>query len=247
MGFPFGQDISYTFYPLVGDDNAINLPSDNPAIYYFTDANKPTRDQAQNGTGAVNSGSAITSWTAIPNQNGFVFTIPAITDPDPDSNVDFRTYWLGINFKLKAGGEFQTVIRALEMERVTGHHTQFIVTAADIIQYFPNVEAYYTAAQINAIFWLVKEEIVAYLSDKGFEWSLVWDANRLRTAAVFKVLMKLMEGQRRIPGDNWDKNHEEYKTSFKTIQSALKLKYDSQRVNEPTDVKKAGGYAWVGR
>ena len=247
MGFPFGQDIAYTFYPLVGDDNAINVPSDNPSIYYFTDSRKPSRDDAQNGTGALNSGSAITSWTAIPNQNGYLFTIPAIADPDPDSNTDRRTYWLGINFKLKTGGNFQTVVRALEMERVTGHHVQFLVTASDLIQYFPQIESYYSAAQINAIFWLVKEEIISYLTQKGFEWSLIWDANRLRTAAMFKVLMRLMEGQRRQPGDNWDKNHDEYKESYNMVLSALKVKYDAARSNEPTEVRKTGGFAWVGR
>ena len=249
MPFPFGQDIRYQFFPLIGSDNATNIPSDNPRIFYFTDSNKPTRDAAQNGTGAVNSATPITSWTAIENQNGFVFTIPAIVDPDPDSETGQRIYWLGINFKLKTGvGEpYQTVVRALELERVTGHHAQFLVTAQDIIQFFPAVESYYTASQISAIFWLVKEEIISYLTDKGFHWSLVWDPERLRVAATFKVLMRLMEGERRLPGDNWDKNHAEYKESYKNVITAVKLKYDSQRTNEPTEIKKTGGYAWISR
>lgn len=249
MRYPFGQDIRYTFYPLVGDENAINIPSDSPAIYYFTDESKPTRDQAANGTHAINAGSPITSWTAIENQNGFVFVIPAIADPDPDSEISQRIYWLAINFKMKTGGgePYQTVVRALELERVSGHHLQLLVTAQDISQFFPQVEDYYTPSQITAIFWLVKEELIAYLSDKGFDWALIWDPSKLKTAATYKVLMRLMEGQRRIPGDNWDRNHDEYKSTYLDIRNAVKLKYDSSKSNQPTEVKKAGGFAWIAR
>lgn len=245
MGFPFGQDINYQFFPLVNNEKAINIPTDNPKIYYFQ--NQPTRAAALAGMGAINPDAGITTWTEIANQYGFWFTIPAIADPDPSSNIDRRTYWLGINFKLKTGGgePFQTVIRALELERATGHHTQFLVTAQDVLQFFPQVESYYTPTQINAAFWVVKEEIVAYLTNKGFEWCQVWDPKRVQTAAIFKLLMRLMEGQRKIPGDNWDKNHEEYKSAYQNIISSLKLAYDSSRTGEATEVKKSGGFAWV--
>lgn len=246
MRFPFGQDIIYTFFPIVGNEPAINvLDPQTPSIWVFPDTHIPSRSDALSGNG--HTGSEITSWTAVENNSGFKFTIPAITDPDVNSNIEYRTYWLGINFRLQTSIQVQTVIRALELYRVTGHHAQFLVTAADCIQLFPQIESYYSADQINSIFRTVKLEIINYLTNKGFDWSLIWDPDSLKEAAKFKVLMHMMAGQRKSSGDSWDKNFDEYKSSYTNTISALKLKIDAQGTKAPTAETKGGGYAFVMR
>ncbi len=246
MGYPFGQNITYTFYPLVDNEAAKNIPTTgNPvAIYYFTDNNKPSRDAAQNGTGAVNSGSAIASWT--PTGNGYQFTIPAIEDPDPDGGADTRNYWLAINFILQASGQTQTVIRALEMERVSGHHKTVSVTSQDIIDYFPDALSYVSEDRINNFLFDAREEIQAYLRNKGFEWAQIYRPDRLSLVIKYKVLMHIMADQRREPGDNFDLNYQRYEKSYESAISSLQLEYDADKDGAPEiQPVKTGGYIFA--
>lgn len=75
MTFPFGQDITYWFYPLV-DDAALSTgfpTSQTPAIYVYD--NEPGRSQAAAGSGSPLQ--SITSWTWDAAKRGWSFTITA--------------------------------------------------------------------------------------------------------------------------------------------------------------------------
>ena len=242
MGYPYGRDIIYTFYPLADNEALLAIPTQTPTIYVFTDTNVPTRDAAQNGTNAL---ATISSWTQ--RGSGFDFTTSAISDPDPDSTQDVRTYWLGINFLLKTAGQVQTVIRSLEMERVTGHHKQISITPTDILNMWPEANAYVSEAQMIAFIDLAKEEIKAKLQMRGFEWSQIYRPDRLNLATTYKTLTSIMASQRRNPGDNFDRNYEEYKSIFISTMSSLQLEYDSYKTGEADSRPKAGGFSFVTR
>ena len=90
MGYPFGQNITYWFYPLLDNDTA-SIPaavtSQTPAIRIF-DESAPSRSDALSGSGSLQS---ITAWVWYPSKKAWSFTIPAVADPFPDSNIPTRT------------------------------------------------------------------------------------------------------------------------------------------------------------
>lgn len=245
MGYPFGQDIRFKFYPLADGVEATDIPNDNPSIYVFADNAKPSRTNGLSGTGAQQG--PITSWTRITNENGFVFTITAIQDPDVGGGADKRVYWVAINFRLKTSGQYQTVIKALELERVGAHQKQFYVRVADIINYFPQVEDYFNPFQVQAVSDRVRIEIVSYMTQRGFDWSLVVRPDRLQLAATFRVMQRLAESQRRQAGDSWDVNQAQWEKTYNELIKSLKIEYDAENQGQATEVKKAGGYAVVMR
>lgn len=230
MGYPFGKDIIYTFYPLV-DNKEISLPTQSPTIYVFTEENKPTLDAAQNGTNKLFN--AITQWTE--RGTGRDFIIPAIPDPSPDSTKDRYTYYLGINFILQAAGSTQTIIRALDMERVQAHHKTITITYSDVISYFPQVESYISIQHITRFIQIAKEELKTELHNKSYEWAQIYRPDRLTLACIFKVMMYAMASQRKSPGDPFDLNFDLYKETYQNFMQGLKLEYDTDRDGEPQE------------
>lgn len=230
MGYSYGKDLVYTFYPLL-DDKSVILPSQTPSIYVFTDTNRPSLDDALNGTNAL--GSEITSWTQ--RGLGYDITIPAISDPDPTSNIDRRTFWIGINVVMQSGADVQTIIRSLEMQRVQMHHKAIEILYSDVISYFPQIEGYLNIQQIQRFITVSKAEIQNELKAKGFEWAQVYRPDQLTLGCIFKVMMYAMASQRKSPGDQFDLNFDLYKSSYQNFIQSLKLEYDSDRDGEPEE------------
>jgi len=244
MGYLFGQDFNYTLYPL-GDNQSINiLNSQTPAIYVFPDSVNVTRAIAAAGTGAIQN---ITAWTD--NSDGSkTFAIDGIDDPDPTSTIDRREYKLGINCKISTAEQTQTIIRSLLLERLSAHDKVVTITYTDITNEFPQATDYASTAQITLWITEAKEEVQAYLSDRGFEWAQIFRPDRLDTVVKKKTLMKLMASQRQDANDNFDRNFELYEKDYNTIIKAVQFEYDSTRQGTPDVAKvKAGGFSILAR
>lgn len=244
MGYLFGHDFNYTFFGLGDNQNTTILNGQNPTIYVFTDSVNVTRAVAAAGTGALQT---ITTWTD--NADGSkTFAIDGIDDPDPSSNIDRREYKLGINFRITTSEQIQTVVRSLLMERIQVQDKPITVTYTDITNEFPQATDYVSSGQITLMITEAKEEIQAYLLDRGFEWAQIFRPDRLDTAVKKKVLMKLMASQRQEANDNFDKNFDLYERDFNAIMKSVQLEYDSTRQGAPGAGKvKAGGFSLVTR
>lgn len=224
MGYPFGQNITYWFYPLLDDDTA-SIPAavqtQTPAIYVF-DENVPTRADALSG---FNSLQSVTSWTWSSNKKAWSFTIPAVVDPHPDSNIPTRTYWLSINFVLQAAGQTQTVIKPLQLERVAGHDRVISVNEEDLRTYFPQVDAYSSDIQRRAYIDQATAEVKSYLRTKGYEWAKITRPDRLDLCVVYKALAMIMLSQIQEPGDKFSIKYQEYKGNYQIAIDSLKFEY----------------------
>lgn len=225
--YPFGQDLTYSFYPLIEDAPATiatALQSQTPTIYVFSSA--PSRSQAAAGTGAV--GSAITSWTWMADRNCWDFTIPAVNDPDPSSSQDTATYYVGVNFKLKTGGQTQTAIRALELVRVRGHNLSVTVSPNDLRDYYPEIDAYVTSpAQLLAYIDRATEDVRIKLRTVGIDWRRITRADRLNTAVTLRALQLSMFAQVQQGNDKFVFKYNELKEWFESHLESLRLEYDS--------------------
>jgi hypothetical protein len=224
MGYPFGQNITYWFYPLL-DNGSASIPtavqSQTPAIYVF-DESVPSRSNAASGSGNLQT---ITAWTWSAQKKAWSFTIPAISDPYPDSNIPTRTYWIALNFILQSAGQTQTIIKPLQLERVVGHDKVVSVTEENLRTYFPQVDAYSSDVQRKAYISQATEEIKGELKAKGYEWAKITRADRLDLCVTYKALSLIMLGQIQEPGDKFSIKYQEYKSSFQANLDSIKFEY----------------------
>lgn len=224
MGYPFGQNITYWFYPLLDNDMA-SIPAavqaQTPAIYIF-DESVPSRADAASGYNAIQT---VSTWAWNTQKKAWSFTISAINDPDLSSNIPTRVYWVAINFVLQSGGQNQTVIKPLQLERVVGHDKVVSVTEEDLRRYFPQIDAYSSDIQRRAFISQATEEVKASLRIKGYEWAKVTRADRLDLCVIYKALAMIMLGQVQEPGDKFSIKYQEYKSGFQASLDSLKFEY----------------------
>jgi hypothetical protein len=224
MGYPFGQNITYWFYPLLDNDTAVvpsAVQSQTPSIYVF-DESAPSRGDAASG---ANSLQTVSSWTWSSQKKAWSFTIQAINDPHPDSNIPTRTYWVALNFILQSAGQVQTVIKPLQLERVVGHDKVVSVTEEDLRAYFPQIDAYSSDVQRKAFISQALIEIKGELRAKGYEWAKITRADRLDLCVIYKALSMVMVGQIQEPGDKFSIKYQEYKSGFQSNLDSLKFEY----------------------
>lgn len=235
MSYVFGQNITYWFYPL-NEDSGASVPSgvqgQTPAIYVFDKS--PTRDEASTGT---NSLSTISSWTWNSTKNGWSFTVPAIDDPAPTSNIDVRTYYVAINFILESGEQTQTFIQPLIISRVAGHDKAVTISTTELETYLPQVTAYTSLPQRNAYILQAIEEVKGKLRDKGYEWARITRPDRLDMCVIYKTLAMIMLGQIQDSGDKFSIKYSEYKDNFESALENLKFEYKQQNIDGVVQAK----------
>lgn len=237
MPFLFGKAITYTFYPVQEKDYvSLTGVTDNPAIYVYKDTGKPMRAEAAAGTDNGHLvGVAITSWSATADGNGKSFTIPAITDPEPDGATETRTYWLAINFKLVNSGSTQTIIRALPLQRVSAHHKAISTAAADLEAIYPTIDDHASSTAQTAAITTATTAAKLYLEALGFDWAEIWRPDFLSTAISYKALSLLMLAEIADTGDKWELLAKTYEGIYKGLIDGLKLEYIAQPANAPDD------------
>jgi hypothetical protein len=224
MGYPFGQNITYWFYPLLDNETAsvsAAVTSQVPSIHVF-DESAPSRSNALSGSGSLQT---VTSWAWNTSKKAWSFTIPAIADPHPSSNIPTRTYWIAINFILQSAGQVQTVIKPLQLERVAGHDRVVSVTEESLRTYFPQVDAYSSDVQRQAFISQATSEVKSYLRVKGYEWAKITRPDRLDLCVVYKALAMIMLGQIQEPGDKFSIKYQEYKSNYQIAIDSLKFEY----------------------
>jgi hypothetical protein len=224
LTYPFGKAFERWYYPLVNDTTPEGtiLTSQTPAIYVFT--TNPGRSVAATGVGALKT---ITSWTWDANQAGWRYTITAISDPSPTSSQTLYTYWEAVNFRLEAGADIQTDLRALEMERISGHSTAVNVTDEMLRQYFPQLDSCSTESQRVQQLVLAIEDVKARLKAKGYEWAKITRPDRLTIAIAYRVLYMIMLVQIQQGNDKYAIKYAEFKAIFESTIDSLSLEYDS--------------------
>jgi hypothetical protein len=236
--YPYGQDLTIWFFPLVDDDAFVpSSTSQTPDIYVF--ASRPSRADALAGTGAI--GPAITTWSWDAGRSGYSFTVPAIDDPDPTSTVAQATYYLGINVKLQATEQTQTFIQSIVLEKVTGHQTDVNVTLADMERYFPQAKAYSNEAQRLGYIAEAINEVQDKLLSIGYSWARINRPDKLERVVTLRALALLLLFQIQQGNDKFTIKYLELKQMASDAFDALKIEYDSDGDGEPDTETESNG------
>jgi hypothetical protein len=223
MFYPFGADITYTIYTGVNGEKFDNLPASQGSsgkLYLYSE--KPTREDALAGTGAI--GSAITLTVASSKLTG---TIPAIDDPDPDGNVRTLTYWVAANFIKKTGGQEETLIRPIKLSRADAHDVEIGVAVDSVLSILPDLDGYLGSVEINGIILAATSEIKEDITAKGIEWASVHDPEQLYWVVLWRSLELVSDSQILVEGDRWDRARDRFEKRYTQTLSNLKLKYEA--------------------
>lgn len=238
--FLFGLDIKRAFYPLRGTEPLL-LPSQTPSIYVFADA--PTRDEAQNGTGAVQTVSTWNEDTVEPYPRRY--TIAAIDDPDPDSQIDEKWYWEAINFVNQDSEQTQTVIRAFRVIRAAGVGSIPGTSVEDLKRIYPAIESYLGNEELAAMLSTAETELKQDLEDRGLVWSKLFDLDKLRLALAFKAIALANLSQLVESNDKFAVRSEIFERKYTGMLTKVNLPMDSGTDGAPDVAVKPSLGAWV--
>lgn len=236
----YGKDFTRSF--IVEEDNEpFKLPSQTPTIYIFTE--KPTRDEAQAGTGAVQT---ISSW----NQNAAtpyacLYAVSAIVDPDPDAADDNEQwYWEAVNYITKTGGQTQTAIRGFVLSRGFQPSNLPEVAPEDLAAVYPAISEYIPSDQLRAMIASCLEDVIMDLETKGIEWGRLSDKRRLHRALAFKSIAEASFSQVKGEGDKFHLRYTEFTKKYASAMTAVNLPYDADGDSSPELIEKPRkGYA----
>jgi hypothetical protein len=242
--YPFAQDFTYHFFPLVNEDAATvaaNVQSQTPAIYVFL--NRPDRTSASNGTGSLQT---ISTWTWGATYDGaWDVPVSAVADPNPTSEQRQWLFWICFNFVLKLGGTTQCVIREMPMERVTGQGNTVTTDQNDLRAIWPQVDAYASEPQRKAYITQSTEEVRAYLRAAGWEWSRINRLDRLNMVVAYKALAIICLGQSQAPNDKFYAKYVEYRDTYKEMRDSLRFEYDANGLGATDTTQTQGGTLFV--
>jgi hypothetical protein len=235
MPYTFGQDITFWYYPLLDDTSfSPTLATPTPNIFVFSA--RPSRSDAEAGPGDV--GSPITSMSWDAGKKAFSFTIPAIDDPDPDSETRERTYWVAINHSLQSAEQTQCVVLAFTVERVRGHQTEVGTDLDDLKSYFPQVGA--CASEADQLNFIEKatNNVRDKLKGEGYSWANIHRPDRLRELVALRALSLILLIQIQQGNDKFKVKYDEFKGMFQDAFDAIVFEYDSDGDGEAdTDVR----------
>lgn len=234
----FGKDITRKFYPLE-DGEPINLYSQAPAIYLFEE--QPSLAVARAGTGAVQTINYWTENATSPYPKTYTFT--AINDPAPESASPPCSYfWEAINFYAKSGGQLQTKLRTIELEKPQATESIPGTTASDLRQIYPAIDSYsIDDTELEGFITAAQDEIKRELRKSGIEWGTVESLKDLKYALTFLSIQYHAESQITTADDKFAIRAEIYAKKYEKALSSITIRYDTDNDGKVDEETKPAG------
>ena len=236
----YGKDLTFQLYTFEDKTAIPTLPAQTVTGYVFTEA--PSRSQAKTGSGSLSTFTKILSGS-----EAFICTVPAISDPYPEDAVQFRVYWVAVNFIVATSKQVQTVIRAIKVERVSAQDSRIGVTVETLEAKYPTILSYTTTEELQATIDLATIDLVDDLTNKGFDWNKIYHPDQLFNALLVRSLESFYTSQINRDGDKFTILASKAGQRYQSIINSLKLDYDSSFSDQPIEKKKTGGIIWNSR
>lgn len=224
MRYLFGKSFTRVFYA-GNDGTAVQLPVQMPTIYIFDE--QPTRQEAEAGTGAIQT---ITSWTqSSTTPFGNSYTVAAINDPDTTSSTVERVYWEAIRYTLEASEQVQTTIRSFEVRRAFGPDALPGTTVAQLKEVYPSISAYFSDAQLADFLETATTELLNYFHKKKLIWEHVDSLERLQLPLAYRTILVGLRTLVITQGDRHSERYRLFKEAHDEFMEGLALPYDTNQ------------------
>jgi hypothetical protein len=133
------------------------------------------------------------------------------------------------------------------MERVSGKDRTIGVTIQKIKEAYPDVGAYLSDANIEALIRLAQTELLADLLNKGFHWAEINKPDQLFNALLFKSLWYVHSSQIQRQGDRFSVSAELASRNYQATIKALQIEIAHEGHEDEKKSVKAGGTVWLSR
>lgn len=226
--YVFGQSISRTFYALQ-DNEPINIPSQAPTLYLFTD--RPSFNAASIGTGALQTKNYWTHNANAPYPR--TYTWEPVPNPSPNGGEYIRQYWEGINWYNDLAQQVQTIIRPLELEATEQLDSIPGTTIQDIKDVYPKISAYLSDSELSAHLAIAIEEFKIDLEGRGIEYNRVSGLRKVKYALAYKSISISALSQVQEINDKHYLRWEQFDTMYRAILGKVELPVDFDGDNIP--------------
>lgn len=217
----FGKNFDRRFIPRE-NDRPVNLPSQNPTIYIFRD--QPSREQARNGTSAIQTISAWVEKDAPPYAR--IYEVSAIEDPNPNDQTEYEEYWEAINFVAKASGQVQTFIRMMRIERIESADSVPGTTRETLQEVYPAIKNYLSDDQMDDMIVAAEAELQTFFEGRDIKWSRVYGMYKFKLAVAYKAIALSALSQFREDGDRHHKRWGIYEGKCDSQLKQIAIRYD---------------------
>ena len=236
MRYPYGKNITHYFYPVDLDGKPIGLSTDAPSIYVYKD--RPTLDQARAGSGTVIE--SITSWSTV--AYGKSIAISAIDDDNPTNAEAEHTYYVAVNYTLKAGEQIQTRIDQIYLFKALSQNSSHGVTLDIIKDIYPTIPSYIDDIKIEGHIGIGVEIVKLDLKKSGYNLAQVQDIYQYKLAIAFKTLELAAISLRKQQDDRFDLYSRDMQGLYATA-IAVHVPYDQEKSGTPQATTQKSSYA----
>lgn len=232
----FGKPLSRTLVAYERDA-AIQISSLNSVSLYSTLADAQA---------AVNPIVSMSSWTANENHPFEVsYTLPALSDPSPNTDRKAWQFWEAISFELAAGGEAQTDFRAIDVVRATTGESVPDTTIADLKALFPALASYLTDPRLLDILSLANLQMKTDLEAQGVKYDRVRGLEKTKLALAYLAISMSAEGlYSKTSNDVFLIRKDDYRKHYSETMSKIKFSNDSDGDGVVDETKQAQPSFW---
>jgi len=232
----FGKPLSRTLVAYE-NDIAIQISSLNSVSLYSTLADAQA---------SVNPIVSMSSWTA----NGadpyqISYTLPALSDPAPNTDRKVWQFWESLSFELASNGEAQTDYRAIDVSRATTGESVPTTTISDLKALFPALASYLSDPRISDILTLAYTQMKLDLKSKGISYDKVRGLESTNLALAYLAISMSAEGLYSKTGqDVFLIRKDDYRKHYSDTLSKISFPNDSNGDGVVDELKQAQPTFW---
>lgn len=228
----FEKEFKYSFYPVTTDGvgyEHTSLPNAPTGLYLYNGL--PTRTDALAG---VSSGSATiintisNSWVDTDDGYGKTITIPKIVDPEPNSTIIERVYYLAIRFVLVGSTNPLVLIRQIKLRRLQAHEAVLTCTVSDLLKCEPMLSRFCPCkGDLETYIESAKAQIISEFKSKLSNYRDVYDPSVLKPLVVLLAISKFFHGVSLDTNDITFIHGDRYYEMFREQKKSLNVEFDT--------------------
>lgn len=241
--FAFGRDFTFSFTPMVDDEELTDIPAHTAELFVYD--TKPSRDQVEAETGHIQA--LTTSWQAGASTGSW--TVDGIDDPNPSSGEHEKEYWAGMKIQLDADEDPQVFVTQFILARAGGQNAPLRVFGDDLVELWSDTPAFFGSDEQRKAIDSEMTMMKALLRARGYQWATIHRTDQLRTCLAYAALASLCEGHVEGVDDKWDVFGKRFRARSKTLYDAIvgSLPVDIDKDGTPDAKLPSRGYATLVR
>ncbi len=174
------------------------------------------------GTGAIEK---VESWTNGNSTNEKLIAFSGVDDPEPNSNSDFKIYYLAVGFKLEADETTIYKVLPIYIWRIKPIGSRYGVSATDVIGRQSKLSSYNDGSYLESMINDAEEEIETDLAIEGYQVEDV-DLSDLHLLVLLKAIELAARDKTNDPNDTWADKAKFYAGRYGKRLKTIRIKHD---------------------